>query len=86
MSKVKTEKEHPDKCADCFVYQYALLTAKRKVARCRVWFSYANEFCFSTEINGVSCRRDNYGCRKSAIRGARRFCAAVGYECEIVKG
>ena len=67
------------------VFQYAR-PVKRKVALCRVWFSYTNEFSFATEINGVSCRRSYYGCRKSAIRGARRFCAAIGYESEIVRG
>lgn len=67
------------------IFQYAR-PVKRKVALCRVWFSYTTEFSFSTEINGVSCRRSYYVSRKSAIRGARRFCASVGYECEIVKG
>jgi hypothetical protein len=28
---------------------------------------------------------DHYCSRKSALRGAHRFCEAIGYECEVVK-
>jgi len=71
------------------VYQYEhpvnRKVSKRKVARCWILMHGVNFFCFETHINKVSCCKV-YHSGKSAIRGARRFCAAIGYECEIVKG
>jgi len=58
----------------------------RKVAKVRI---YQNErsgfYSFETWINNVMCEKRLYSARSHAIRGARRFCKAIGYECEIVK-
>ena len=61
------------------------LPAKRKVAKVtikkmayyRVWFKLDRMCKFTPEFA--------YSSRKSALRGARRFCDAIGYEMEVVK-
>lgn len=58
----------------------------RKVAKVRI---YQNErsgyYRFETWVNNVMCEKSLYSKRSHAIRGAKRFCKAIGYECEIVK-
>lgn len=76
------------------VYQYAR-PAKRKVAKITVgndWDIYGKEiYHFIVKLGVrkfmVNCKfgGNGYSSRKSAIRGARRFCNSIGYECEIVK-
>lgn len=58
---------------------------KVKVAKVEIRACMGMEFQSACRINGFKCYQQ-YGSRKSAIRGARRFCKAIGYECEIVKG
>ena len=41
-------------------------------------------YYFVTYINEVYCGK-TYLSRKSALRGAKRFCKAIGYESEVVK-
>jgi hypothetical protein len=60
---------------------------KRKVAKVEIietlslrWFVKINLGEFEAE------RHKYYSNKKSAIRGASRFCKAIGRECEIVKG
>ena len=58
---------------------------KRKVAKVtikkgayyRVWFKLDRMCKFTPEFA--------YSSRKSALRGARRFCKSIGYECEVAK-
>lgn len=58
---------------------------KRKVAKVSITQAYASSlFQICGLLNGIKFY-NHYKSRKSAIRGARRFCAAIGYECEIVK-
>jgi hypothetical protein len=54
---------------------------KRKVAKVRI----EEENYYWIEIQGMNLRSHYYVRRSNAIRGAKRFCAAIGYECEIVK-
>jgi hypothetical protein len=57
---------------------------KRKVAKVRI-FNYSDGMAwFETRIT-VRVISAHYSSRKSALRGARRFCEAIGYECEIQK-
>jgi hypothetical protein len=57
---------------------------KRKVAK--VFLNgHTTTFCNEIIINNVNYYSKKYSSEKSAIRGAKRFCAAIGYECEIVK-
>lgn len=68
------------------VYRYAR-PAKRKVAKCEIGkLRRLGGYYFCTDIRHVDCASRDYASRKSAIRGARRFCAAIGFKCEIVKG
>jgi hypothetical protein len=63
--------------------------AKRKVANVCVFvgrgFCSNKKWTVSITITSTPFECD-YSSRKSAIRGAKRFCKAIGYECEIVKG
>ena len=60
-------------------------TAKRKVAKVTISQKYASSLIqICGLINGVKFY-NHYSSRKSALRGARRFCAAIGYEMEVVK-
>jgi len=59
--------------------------AKRKVAKITIEWSNGG-LLYKTTIGRAYCYSPiRYATEKSAIRGARRFCAAIGYECEIVK-
>ena len=55
----------------------------RKVAKCIVWEDCQRWgwHCYSLRASSSEA----YTTRKNAIRGARRFCKRIGYECEIVK-
>ncbi len=58
---------------------------RRKVARVRIInLEGCASYYFVTYINEVYCVK-TYQSRKSAIRGARRFCKTIGFECEIQK-
>ena len=60
-------------------------TAKRKVAKVTISQKYASSLIqICGLINGVKFY-NHYSSRKSALRGARRFCKAISYECEIIK-
>lgn len=69
--------------------------SKRKVAKVTVGNNYdlygKEIFHFIVKMDGrqfmINCKFGGrgYSSRKNAIRGARRFCKAIGYECEIVK-
>lgn len=59
---------------------------KRKVAEIDVFCRYNRwnwQFTSSKTSTVKSCYE--YSTRTSAIRGARRFCKTIGFECEIVK-
>jgi hypothetical protein len=60
---------------------------KRKVAK--IWFIDCNPdsgiFFAQIIIGRFMATIDGYSSRKSALRGARRFCKAIGYEMEVVK-
>jgi hypothetical protein len=67
--------------------------AKRKVAKVRIlscenrlfwWFTKINRYSLNSS-SIVSEKTCYYKSRKSALRGARRFCKAIGYDCEVVK-
>jgi hypothetical protein len=57
----------------------------RKVAKVRIrtWKSCGKAWFETTVMIPITSRE--YANRKNAIRGAKRFCKAIGYECEIVK-
>ena len=57
---------------------------KRKVAKVVIRECMGEEWQSACRINGFDCYR-HYGSYESALRGARRFCKAIGYECEVVK-
>jgi hypothetical protein len=59
------------------------LPAKRKVAKVKIYPS--SKYFFETKVAGLQVVSEYYSKRSHAIRGARRFCKAIGYECEIVK-
>ena len=60
--------------------------AKRKVAKVRIVEVAKFMFVYVTKITGARCNKSkSVRSRKSALRGARRFCNAIGYECEVVK-
>lgn len=53
----------------------------RKVAKCIV----TNEFGYVFIIHSLGITSWKYSSRNNAIRGARRLCKRIGFECEIVK-
>ena len=58
---------------------------KRKVTKVTISQKYASSLIqICGLINGVKFY-NHYSSRKSALRGARRFCKAISYECEIIK-
>ncbi len=60
--------------------------AKRKVAKVRIAEVEKFMFLYVAKIGNTKCHNcKSVRSRKSAIRGAKRFCKAIGYECEIVK-
>jgi len=54
----------------------------KKVAKCRITDDFGRETIFSIDSFGIHSWP--YTTRKNAIRGARRFCKRIGFECEIV--
>lgn len=60
----------------------------RKVAKVEIMFP-KNSWCryIYRALIGKHyvCSDDTYSSRRTAIRGAKRFCDNIGYECEIVK-
>lgn len=54
---------------------------KRKTAKVEITDSNYYWVMFA----GLTLRSCHYTSRTHAIRGARRFCKAIGYECELVK-
>jgi len=73
-----------------YIQAFFPLPVKRKVAKVEIkWIEYdhpSGKFKWEVIHAKWSCRsRQFYTSRKSALRGARRFCKAIGYECEIVK-
>jgi hypothetical protein len=78
----------------CNVFRYPTVQAffpiakrqKRKVAKIDVFCCFNRwkwQFILPKTSTVESCR--DYSTRTSAIRGARRFCKTIGFECEIVK-
>lgn len=62
--------------------------SKRKVAKVTIRAGEGNLSglnWFNVTIQNQSLASKPYITRSHAIRGARRFCKAIGYECEIVK-
>lgn len=60
--------------------------SKRKVAKVYIIRITLKSYFLRIEIGDFSTIRPKYySTRKHAIRGARRFCKAIGYECEIQK-
>ena len=58
----------------------------RKVAKVEV-FSQCDRWIWRIASIGTATvlSRYEYSSRKASIRGARRFCKTIGFECEIVK-
>ena len=60
--------------------------ANRKVFKARIIeLDGCSSHYFVAYPMGVYCGK-TYSTKSHAIRGAKRFCKAIGYECEIVKG
>jgi hypothetical protein len=58
---------------------------ERKVAKVRI-FNNSKFFWYEIrKFNGADVLGDNRKSKASALRGARRFCNAIGYEMEVVK-
>lgn len=58
---------------------------KCKVAKVRI-FNNSKFFWYEIrKFNGADVLGDNRKSKASALRGARRFCKAIGYEMEVVK-
>lgn len=42
-------------------------------------------YYFTACLHCVDCVSYRYSTRRAAIRGAKRFCKSIGYECEVKK-
>ena len=68
------------------LFRHVTTTERRRVAKCEIdevagkwgWFAKTGICdCFSIPTE--------YTRRRDAVRGAKRFCASIGYECEIAR-
>lgn len=59
---------------------------KSKVAKAYIVFINCGKYFVKCRIGDYHCERQRYySSRKNALRGAQRFCKAIGYEMEAVK-
>lgn len=82
-----------DRCEDIFeegvfdsieVFRPAKPT-KRKAARCNVYRYCEGVYRVQIWVASWNFELHDYGTRRDALRGARRFCKKIGYECEIME-
>ena len=58
---------------------------RRKVAKVEAVPYSVDGFDAEMNIGNFSFSLGTYSSRRCAIRGARRFCALIGFDCEVVK-
>jgi hypothetical protein len=59
---------------------------RRKVACvCAYQYADSDDIGLDITVEKFSFVLGSYSSRRCAIRGARRFCALIGFECEVVK-
>ena len=66
------------------LFRHVTTTERRRVAKCEI-DEVAGKWGWFAKIGICDCfsMPTEYTRRRDAIRGAKRFCASIGYECEI---
>ena len=72
------------RCIDVEIYRPRAV--KRKVARYYVYGRLGGFYGLRLWVEGWNFELQLYSSKRDALRGARRFCKKIGYECEIVDG
>ena len=69
------------------LFRHVTTTERRRVAKCEI-DEVAGKWGWFAKIGICDCfsMPTEYTRRRDAIRGAKRFCASIGYECEIAWG